>query len=265
MNKQGYTLIEVTLFLALSSVLSLVAFVGLGPRLRNVRFTSGMRGISDVISKQSANLDVGFNSGSDAYECKVVGTGASAKPVISPVAIGSKSTGSSEGCVINGRVFFFDNSRLTTYYITSLRKIRDGCSHSSDLERLLCYAPRAYNSVFNTQQPPAPVVSPYPNGITFNKSVGGSSKTNSSQAFGYLIDPETSSRYQFVYGVRSAGSGGQPRNPGDFGGANEFKTSDMALSESKSYCFNLSGRFASLKTSPNSLTPVLTFEDEACR
>lgn len=264
-NKGGYTLIEVVLFLALTSAVSLIAFVGLGPRLRNVRFTSGMRSISDTVTKQSSNLMTGFNSGS-GYKCVVNGSGSNATPSIDRDTAGT--SGSSEGCVINGRAFYFDTNRLVTYYITSLAKPREGCitETSTDLQRLLCYSPRAYNTAFAAYpRPPEPVVTNYPNGITFTKSSDDASSVPS-KSFGYLVDPETNVQYQFVYHSRTKpGVGANRSNPGDYGGANALEQTDLNLSERKTYCFSLNSRYAGLKITPDSTTPVLSFEEASCQ
>ena len=267
-NKAGYTLVEVTLFLALSSMLSLIAFVGLGPRLRNVRFTSGMRTINDVITKQSANLDVGFNSGSDRFSCTTSGSGANARPVIvDPATVNGSSgaTGSSAACVINGKAFYFQANRLTTYYITSLTKPRQGCITPtiSDLDRLMCYAPYAFNG---DTKPPAAVQTNYPNGITFSRSAsGGDPKTDGSQAFGYIIDPDTNVRYQFVYGLTHSDNWtNNSRDPGSWGGFQQLGKDDLALNQTKTYCFGLSGRVAGIRITPDTTVPVLSFEDSAC-
>lgn len=266
-NSQGYTLIEVTLFLALSAMLSFIAFAGLGPRMRNVRFTSGMRTINDTIGKQFANLDTGLNVGSDGFSCVKQGD----QPAIIQNLDGSGITGGSQDCVINGRAFFLDQGKMTVYYITSLREMKSGCNPAADpdvdqnLQRLLCYSPHAFNTAFGTQRRPDPLNYTYPGGITFKGSVDSLAAIDGSQAFGYIVDPGTNAKYQFVYGKTHSGNFANGNsNPGSWGGVTPFGPQDLVLNQVKSYCFGLSSRYASITISPNSDTPSLIFEDSRC-
>ena len=69
MNTKGFTLLEVSLFLAVSGALGLIAFVGLGPRLRNVRFTQSIRLIESTINAQFAASQSGQNNRPANFIC----------------------------------------------------------------------------------------------------------------------------------------------------------------------------------------------------
>lgn len=65
MNMQqsaGFTLVELTLFLALSSLLFLVAIIGTGNSIRSSRFTDSSRSLHAYIQKQYDNILNGVNS-----------------------------------------------------------------------------------------------------------------------------------------------------------------------------------------------------------
>ncbi len=91
-NQKGFTIIEVILFLALSSLFLAVAFVGIRGRTANVQFTDSMRSLqSFLVSEQNKVLN-GVNSSATAPSgCGNAGS----------------ATGESNECILIGRVVSF--------------------------------------------------------------------------------------------------------------------------------------------------------------
>ena len=141
MNTKGFTLLEVSLFLAVSGALGLIAFVGLGPRLRNVRFTQSIRLIESTINAQFAASQSGQNNRPANFICQSSGGG------LSVSALADNPVGSSEDCVINGKVVYFENNKMTFYSVISRRSPLPvsgvDCLTTSSLSELQrCYTPR---------------------------------------------------------------------------------------------------------------------------
>lgn len=176
----GYTLLEVMLFLAISSALALIAFTGLGPRLSNARFTDATRALQSDITREISNAQIGVNGRSDATGCSVV----SGVPAFS----GAASGGSSQDCIINGRLVELSQSKATYFSIVSLRKPNSAvasCNQDTIAIIASCYKPTIVIS-----SEPIPLVRSYKNGLEANKVV----------RFGYLQNPNNTNKHYFFYG-----------------------------------------------------------------
>lgn len=81
-NQAGYTIIEVTLFLAVSGLLVLVAIIGTGNTIRASRFTDSSRTLHAYIQKQYDDILNGVNSRAGQERCTagVVDTSVSQTP-----------------------------------------------------------------------------------------------------------------------------------------------------------------------------------------
>ena len=84
MNKRGFTLLEVALFFSITGLLALVAFAGLGPRLRNVRFTDATRTLEASVQQELSNYQFGVNQRESNINCMPGASG----PVVSVVTSG---------------------------------------------------------------------------------------------------------------------------------------------------------------------------------
>ncbi|MCA9309424.1 hypothetical protein KC973_03535, partial [Candidatus Saccharibacteria bacterium] len=104
MNRRGYTLLEVSLFLAISGALTLVAIVALGPRLNNVRFTSNMRGLQENITKEFINAEGGTSRAVDG-SCSV-----GADKIT--ISASGDSAGSRADCVLVGKLVTFTDTKV---------------------------------------------------------------------------------------------------------------------------------------------------------
>jgi type II secretory pathway pseudopilin PulG len=136
-NKHGFTLLEVTLFFAISGLLALVAFAGLGPRLRNVRFTDAVRSLESTTERQLSDFKSGTNLRTSNISCSLSG----ARPSLSSTATG-QIAGRSADCIINGRLAVFENESVSFYPVVSSRKLDSTCTTTdATYGDLFCYHP----------------------------------------------------------------------------------------------------------------------------
>lgn len=107
-RSEGYTIIEVSLFLGISALLLAVALVGTGLSIRTTRFTDSTRSIHAYIQQQYDNLLNGVNSrfGTEACASGTVSTGTSQTPGTS-------------NCLFLGKLMVFtrNSSNVVTYNI----------------------------------------------------------------------------------------------------------------------------------------------------
>ncbi len=107
-RSEGYTIVEISLFLGISALLLVVAMVGTGLSIRTTRFTDTTRSLHAYVQQQYDDLLNGVNSRSGAEACNagVIDTGTSQTPGTS-------------NCLIMGKLIVFqqNSSDLTTYDI----------------------------------------------------------------------------------------------------------------------------------------------------
>lgn len=107
-RSEGYTIVEVSLFLGISALLLVMALVGTGLSIRTTRFTDTNRSLHAYVQQQYDDLLNGVNSrnGSQACNAGVVDTGTSQTPGTS-------------NCLIMGKLIVFqqNSSDLTIYDI----------------------------------------------------------------------------------------------------------------------------------------------------
>lgn len=237
MNRRGYTLLEVTLFMAISAGLAVVAFVGLGPRLRNIRFTDSVRSLESNIAKNFSERVNGVNNRTSPASCTLNGS----NDIV--LNNGTNEAGSTENCVNNGLVAIFRYSganQVVYRTIVSLRKPRAGCvDPGTPIEMLLqCHSATMVNS------PLAPDASySYVHGLTQSSNHTG---------FAYLIDPNSGATYRLqITDTLSGGYSGRMS-------ASNF-TRVTAVTSSFPLCFNLGSRQARFTFSNQSLTPRVQF------
>jgi len=259
-KKQGYTLLEVTLFLAISGGLALIAFVGLGPRLRNVRFTDGMRTIQSRVNQELTDSDFGQNDRSTNFVCKpeFVFWGNS-RP--SQSLKNGTNDNDSGGCVMNGKLVYFTPDKLVVYNILSLQNEytppSTNCGTITDefVRLITCNAPVLLDS--GTAVNPPRQEYGYKNGVTYKVPADTAA---SPRGFGVIRNPINNRSYQFYY------TASQPigRTSAPALGLSEVKVSQVTRSGSnKPACFELDGRNAQLKFNSDGSQPILAF-DEGC-
>lgn len=231
----GYTLLEVMLFLAISSALALIAFLGLGPRLRNVRFTDATRALQSDIVREFSSTQAGVNRRPDNFLCSYNSTLDGPKVE----AKNDVATGSSGDCIINGKLVELGQNSATYYSIISLRTPRpadptNNCNNNDFSEITDCFKP----TIQLSGSPTGPSVQNYKNGMQASSSL-------TPVYYGYLQDPNGTNKHYFFYNSLPS---------------TKITSSDATLSGTKDVCLSLSGRKAILTLSTNTLQPELKSE-----
>ncbi len=194
MNKQGYTLLEVTLFLGISAALALVAIVGLMPRLRNVQFTDAIRSLETEVNSHFARSSYGANEPRTNITCAE--TTISGVRVATPQTLAGSSTGTSQNCVINGKMVYFGPNGATAYSIVSLRNgydLQTTCASYQEFQKITdCYGSAI---IARASLTPQPVALSYRNGVRAQVNPPPARYNG----FGYVQTPDGTSKYPFVY------------------------------------------------------------------
>lgn len=243
-NKHGFTLLEVTLFLAISSALALLVFIGLGPRLRNLRFTQSIRSLEASIEQNFSAALSGDNARNEGV-CNVStnlvgGTGTSSQ------------IGTAESCVLNGKLAVFENSQVTYRSIVSLTKQanENNCRNSTNTGFKKLVLSNCYRSVALTNAQETPTIYKYANGLSQSSDI---------TAIGILVNPETAERIIFSGKSTTTGANAYTGRL-DNAKFTNFTDSSTAASE---VCFAMSGRTVKFAFTNQSLNPELKF-DEVC-
>ncbi len=236
--------------------MAVIALVGLGPRLRNVRFTQSVRGIESSIVSEFGSSASGQNARLDNFVCTATG-GAGSYPLIAVATPGNTTVpGGSKDCVINGVMILFRDSAFEFYSIVSLREpVNTGvvCATASTFETVRdCYKARVARGTVPFQsvltEPPERRVYSYQNGVKAESSIQNDGKPF---AFGSIQNPNGTDRYQFFH-LDGANAGFmQP----------QLSSSNTAGVVSKPYvCVKLAGRSAKISFSVDSTKPTVTYE-----
>lgn len=246
----GFTLLEVILFLAVSGALAVIALIGLGPRLRNVRFTQSVRTAEAAINREFYASSFGTNTRPENFECRVagdeleIGPSSGADPVV---------TGGSEACVINGVLAVFGPTGMSFYSIVSRRQpylaagaTAEECDAPADVTTLLnCYTPRVAGGA---NQPPVPRTNGFQNAVTAQSSLENNGKP---LAFGTIQNPNGTQKFQFFYTDAEI-----PFVP------TQIVSSDVKTAVLNPYaCLELGGRSAKISFTSGSVKPTVTFEE----
>lgn len=234
MNKHGFTLLEVALFFGITSLLALLAFAGLGPRLRNVRFTDAVRTLESTTQRQLSDFQSGVNTRPANIGCTVNGD----FPELSEAATG-QTAGSSANCIINGRAALFSEESVRFYPVVSVRKTSTSCSPHPTYGELFCYGPTIVGYASSVSE------SSYNNGLRMKAD-----PTVRDVAILYLQDPNgTETRLMPLNAAQVPTTG-----------VYKIEVGDVGSSFLSSFCVELSGRSAKLEYNENGLKPTITFE-----
>jgi len=274
MNKNGFTILEVVLFLAISSGLAVIVFLGLTPRLNNVRFTQSMRTTEAALARQFNSSIMGENTRSDDFTCVEAKNDANTNypRIVSPDNgnVSGKPRGSSDTCVVNGKLVVFATDKMRIFSLVSFRKPHrlpdyspSGCENSADdLDTTLdCYKTRiARGKFFSINEPPDVVEVPFTNGVTATSNIGGEFN-GKPLVFGYVQNPERTDKYQFFYtfGDPHAGIVNPDINPKN--------TPPVAYNTRKTVpnpnvCFKLGTRTASMTFDVSSIRPKIVYNTD---
>lgn len=230
MNKKGYTLLEVTLFMAISSLLALTAFVGLGPRLRNVRFTDSVRSLEATVNQQFSRVSQGANARAGGVTCTSSGGDISIGSINSNNAVG----GDQADCVLNGVVAEFSENQVSFRRLVSLREPVGSCSNKPLYDQIV----DCHKATILSAQAEQPTVYTYSNGL---KKQGDSSDFS----IGFLQDPGGTEKAVFSF----EGTGQSELPPAQI-------KADIAKP-----CFELGTRQAQLVFTPPKIQPELNINE----
>lgn len=193
----GYTLLEVVLFLAISSALALIAFLGLGPRLRNARYTDATRALQSDITQEIINAQSGLNKRPDDFCCV---KNSSNQPEIKRREVsgnncgGAGESGSSQDCVINGRLVELDKENATYYAVVSLRRPAIAGALCSDLSDDFTAIADCFSPLIVKSGEPVPITKEHKNGLTIEPIL----QEDFPLIYGYIQNPESNSKHYFV-------------------------------------------------------------------
>lgn len=263
MNTKGYTLLEVMLFLAISGALGLTAFIGLGPRLANARFTSSIRSLESNFTKEMQESQSGLNTKDNLSGCTSELSALSGlyEPFIDPNGTVGSEPGASGTCVINGNLAVFSKETVEYYSIVSLRKKDnvDECRSITDYNSMItCYQPMVVFG-FGVQTPKtrktnyAYKVKLLQTDTLTNVTPGDISKPI---AFGYVADPNTGATYQFFH----------TKSDRIFPDEWRLVTANTTIDSTRNRyaCFGLDSRRAKVSFNTSSIKPVVQFESAEC-
>lgn len=135
-SQQGYTIIEVTLFLAISGMLFAVAVLATGSTIRNLRFTDSGNSLEAYVQKQYDNVISGVNSRDNQQICNA-----------GSFSAGTQQPGTSN-CYFMGKLVLFTQGdyKLKTYNIIGTEPANLDFSQS-DEQLIAAYQPRVVTSI----------------------------------------------------------------------------------------------------------------------
>jgi type II secretory pathway pseudopilin PulG len=112
----GFTIIEVTLFLAISGLLLLIVIFGIGSNQHNAQFHDSMQSINDFLNQQVNALQSGVNLQSPDST-----TNCSSSSNLMVVSSGTNTPGSNGNCIILGRMYYFGTDKITSNDVVGAR------------------------------------------------------------------------------------------------------------------------------------------------
>lgn len=234
MNSRGYTLLEVGLFLAITSALLVVALLGLGPRLGNVRFSTGMRDLQANIAKELSISQQGNNSTSAKtgnLRCTTTAGG---------VLSLANSPNTDKPCVYVGKVALLYTDRVEYRTIVSALDPIIPCGHN----------PSTYNYIRYCVQ-----ARPLPSGSEVFESYDYPAQlklTNGNVGLGYVRSPENNTTTRFVFNFA-----------GTFSDTATLSSLTITNSEKKA-CFHSGNRRAALSLKETYDEPKILFNQVGC-
>lgn len=105
-RQAGYTIVEITLFLAISAMLFMIALIGTGNTMRTTRFVDSGRSLTAFVQRQYDAIINGLNTRPGTEQCSG-GT----------VTTGSSQTPGTSDCLLMGQLLVFaQNSSTITLY-----------------------------------------------------------------------------------------------------------------------------------------------------
>jgi len=136
-RSEGYTIIEVSLFLGISALMLALAFVGTSLSIRTTRFADSTRSLHGYVQQQYDDLLNGVNSRLGAEACNS-GT----------VSTGTSQTPGTSNCLYMGKLMLFKagTNQVTTYNIVGTEPTTPDYTES-DEELIYDFAPTVIRNV----------------------------------------------------------------------------------------------------------------------
>lgn len=220
-RSEGYTIIEISLFLGISALLLAVALVGTGLSIRTTRFTDSTRSLHAYVQQQYDELLNGVNSrfGNEACNSGVINTGTSQTPGTS-------------NCLFMGKLIVFasGSSAITTYGIVGVEPAAPDYSQS-DEQLIYNFTPTIVRSVGVDNFD-----------IPWRASISGSKRIIDSRAVdavALIRSPRSTRIVSYVFKEPSANYALAPLiNPGVAGNANN-------ISKAANFCVRSADGFGS--------------------
>lgn len=208
-RQSGFTVIEVTIFLALTAMLFLIAFFGTGVFVSQSRFSDGMRRMESYLQAQYEEVVSGVNPRDSTVTC-ASGT--------STVVPGASSPGTTN-CVLLGKLILFTagSDSIQSYYVVGMNS--QSYSTTDPVTTIIAsLAPRAADSTnVSTFESPW--------GIRYVQGKRASSG-GPMNAIAFLRSPVSSQVVTYIYNQPSVNA---PLAP--------FITSSLASNTTANFCF----------------------------
>jgi hypothetical protein len=135
-GERGFTVVEVSLFLAITGMLFLIAFLGTANTIRSVRFGDSGRATTAFLQRQYDDIINGLNQRTGAESC-----------VAGNVIPGSQPAGTS-GCLLLGKLVIFqvNSPVITTYDVIGTEPANVNYSQT-DTQLISAFQPRVVTSI----------------------------------------------------------------------------------------------------------------------
>lgn len=263
-HQNGFTMIEVMLFLAITGLLFLIGFWGTTFQVRNVRFTDGIRDLHSYMQQQYSLVSTGANPRNVTATCSNPGGGASTGVTLSDTGGTASTAGTASGCILLGKLLKFNpnTSTVTSYYVVG-KRLDDSSTNPTltgdDMTDLINSSPTISNQGVETYQ--------INWGLTFYQSTTATA-SNQSQAFAFLRSPSTGKIMSFAFPSSDVDNS---LAPGSDSGLRDPKFSSTDQAHNAGFCFkDGSGHKAIINLASGQRTEALdvTFDnftdDTAC-
>lgn len=122
-NKQGYTIVEVMIFLIVSGLMFVIAAVFINGKQAKAEFRQGMNAINSQIQQSINEVSNGYYASDENVKCTIV----SGVPTISSPG---QERGTSDKCVFLGKYLEFSSGDAQTYKIVAVAGLRNPAAGS---------------------------------------------------------------------------------------------------------------------------------------
>lgn len=133
-TKQGFTIVETLIVLAVTSALFIIATVMISGRTAKTEFQVTVRDVQTRIQKVINETGSGYYPASQDFACSTTAIQAHTSPYLSFSSGTSKAQGAHENCIFIGKTFVIDSSKLYIYSLAGVRTNSDGSNVTTPQE-----------------------------------------------------------------------------------------------------------------------------------